>query len=112
MGDSTLHVPSASSVVVKVCILPSLSVTKTVIKEPSGAPSTRPTKVGVVSLVSAMAVTVISGLVKSTNPCSTACASLPAVSVTVALTSNSPCAKGVETLTDQLPSSFVCVNSV
>ena len=69
MFTSTLHEPLPSSKVVNVCELPSLSVTKTVIAVPAGAPSTRPTNVGVTSLVSAIAVIEISGGVKSTIPC-------------------------------------------
>ena len=60
--------PSSFNKVVKVCTLPLISVTNTVITEPAGASSTLPTNVGVVSLVSAIAVTVISGFVKSTTP--------------------------------------------
>ena len=81
---------------VTVCVLPALSVMVSVTVLP-GVASVVPERVGVVSLSEPGALIVIEGAVVSISPVVSAVAVLPASSVTLALTVNSPSANSAGT---------------
>ena len=83
---------------VTVCVLPALSVMVNVTVLP-GAASVVPERVGVVSLSEAGALMVMVGAVVSISPVVSVVAVLPASSVTLALTVNSPSANSTGTST-------------
>ena len=97
-GTSTLYVPSACTIAVTVCVLPALSVMVNVTVLP-GVASVVPERVGVVSLSEPGALMVMVGAVVSISPVVSAVAVLPASSVTLALTVNSPSANSAGTST-------------
>ena len=97
-GTSTLNVPSAATVVVKVCVTPALSVTVKVIVLP-GTAFVKPESVGVASPFIPGSFSEIVGAVTSIVPCASVLAVLPASSVTLALTVNSPSANSAGTST-------------
>ena len=102
-GTSALYVPSACTTAVTVWVLPALSVMVNVTVLP-GAASVMPDRVGVVSLSVAIASIVIDGAVVSISPVVSAVAVLPASSVTLALTVNSPSANSAGTSALYVPS--------
>ena len=95
---STLYVPPACTVAVKVCTAPALSVTTTVTSLPTGR-SVVPVTVGVVSDVLSGASTVRLGARLLTLPGSVAVATLPAGSCPLAVTVYGPSANGLATST-------------